>query len=89
MVDDFNDISRTNAVCRLIPLVMIDQNDRWTLQIQQIALRKHSDIPSLLIQQWIVAHTLFGYRALTSSTTSSGSKVINPLRRMTWRTGTA
>ena len=64
MVDDFNDISRTNAVCRLIPLVMIDQNDRRTLQIQQIALRKHSDIPSLLIQQRIVAHTLFGYRAL-------------------------
>ena len=57
--------------------------------IQQIALRKHSDIPSLLIQQWIVAHTLFGYRALYILYHVIGSKVINPLRRMTWRTGTA
>ena len=38
VVDDFNNIGRTNAFGGLIAFVVINQNDRRTLQIQQVAL---------------------------------------------------
>ena len=38
VVDDFNNIGRTNTFGGLIALVVIDQNDRRTLQIQQVTL---------------------------------------------------
>ena len=38
VVDDLNNIGRTNAFGGLIALVVIDQNDRRTLQIQQVTL---------------------------------------------------
>ena len=38
VIDDLNNIGRTNTFGGLIALVVIDQNDRRTLQIQQVTL---------------------------------------------------
>ena len=64
VVDNFDNVGRADTVCGLIALVVIDQNDRRALQIEQITLREHTDVSALFIQQRIIADALFGYRAL-------------------------
>ena len=64
MVDDLEDVGRADALRRLVALVVVHKDNVRALKVEQVALREHTDVSSLLVEQRIVADTLFRNRAL-------------------------
>jgi len=61
VIDNFSDLGMLYPLCRLIPLVVIHQNHRFSLCSQKVPAGDHSDISAALVSYRKISMALAGH----------------------------